>query len=170
VPDTKLLPHTRSNVRRLHAMGLMDREIAERCGVKEQATGKVRRRLGLPSNHRIRWSKELAEQCVNRILNGESRESVAKSIGLRTVGALTSRLHELIGGRDYDTFHRPVKRWSAAWNMIAAGMTNREIAAELGITSDHVTLYRKIMPDWWAEDMANNNTAPRRSPKAKTAA
>jgi hypothetical protein len=147
----RILP-TRSNVQALHSQGLLDREIAERCGVTRSAIARIRYRIGLPANRRCKhWTRELVERIGNRILNGERRKTIAAELGV-SVGSLNDALYRFIGGKDYDTFHNPTDRFSRAWTMIVAGRTNAEIAAEIGVHRDHVRYYRRNMPDWWATE------------------
>lgn len=137
-------------IRRLHAAGKRDREIAAALGISVGRVTKIRRnRLRLPSNFRFAWTRELLEKIGNRILNGEKRKVIAAELGV-SVPALNNALHRHIGGDEYDAFHNPAHRFSRAWTMIGNGATNAEVAAELGVSRDHVRYYRRNMPDWWA--------------------
>lgn len=139
-------------IRRLHAAGKRDREIAAALGISVGRVTKIRRnRLRLPSNFRFAWTRELLEKIGNRILNGEKRKAIAAELGV-SVPALNNALHWHIGGDEYDTFHNPIDRFSKAFTMISLGHDNATIAAEIGVSRDHVRYYRRRVPDWWGNE------------------
>ena len=148
-------------IRRLHAAGTRDREIATVLGSSVGRVTKIRRnRLHLPSNFRFAWTRELLEKIGNRILNGETRKAIAAELGV-SVPALNDALHRHIGGDEYDTFHNPIGRFSKAFTMIALGHDNATIAAEIGVSRDHVRYYRRLVPDWWGNEAKGTQYAAR---------
>jgi hypothetical protein len=137
-------------VRRLHAAGLSDREIAEACRCSRSRVTHVRAMLKIRP-HRFRWTDELFQAVLKRLENGESRKAVAESLGVPTF-SIHNKIHAAGLGREYDREHDATGRMSAAWAMFAKGLTPPQVAAAMGLHVKTVCGYRRRMPAWWADD------------------
>jgi len=149
-----------SEVRRLHAAGLLDSEISDVTGIPHDSVTWFREKIGLRSN---KWLRGLDYDAAIREMNAAGRNDV--EIG-RLLGISKSNVGNrrnvmglpAVGYSPRSEVHRPgpnrtapdnCYRIALVYRRISDGATDSGISRETGIAAEKVAVLRARMPKWW---------------------
>lgn len=149
-----------SEIRRLHAAGLLDSEISDVTGILHDSVSYWREKMGLRSN---KWNRGPVYDAKIREMNaaGKNDVEIARVLGITKSNVGKRRIAmglPRIGYSPRSDVHRPapnrrapdgVYRIALVYRRIVDGATDAAISDETGIAPDKVAVLRARMPPWW---------------------
>lgn len=150
---------TFDEIRRMHALGLMDSQIAAALGELVHRVTAWRNEMGLPNQFAIRGER-YDEQIRELHAAGHDDPAIAAIIGItksaigrrrRVLGLRSINFREMKADRGHSGASvESVDETAMVYRRLCDGLSDRAVAMEMGLPLDAVVEHRRRMPKWWA--------------------
>lgn len=151
---------TFDEIRRMHALGMMDSQIAAALDESVHRITRWRNEMGLSNQFAINGERYDA-QIRELHAAGHDDPAIGSIIGIHksavgrrrnALGLKSINYRELKADRGHSGASvESIEETAAVYRMFCDGLSDRAVVAEMGLTLEAVAEHRRRMPKWWAK-------------------